>query len=117
MFHFNAFHGYGKLEKAIELMNDEDRSDFRNFVLKRNSYNRGNMFICKSKDLLKNYYSVIFTWLKKCEDLFGFDSLSGYGKTRIYGFLAERFMSYWFKKNSKCKTMPIIFYDIKKDLN
>ena len=37
--------------------------------------------------------------------------------TRIYGFLAERFMSYWFQKNTKSITMPIIFYDIRKDIN
>ena len=116
-FHFDMWHGEKYLSEAIKLLDKEDKNDFTFFVNNNVSFNPHNMFICKSKDLLKNYYSVIFTWLKKCEDLFGFDSLSGYGKTRIYGFLAERFMSYWFKKNSKCKTMPIIFYDIKKDLN
>ena len=30
----------------------------------------------------------------------------------IYGFLAERYMSYWFKKYTKFKTLPIIFQDI-----
>ena len=47
--------------------------------------------------------------LKNCEKLFGFKDLKGYGLTRIYGFLAERFMSYWFKKNAKIKEIPIIF--------
>ena len=32
--------------------------------------------------------------------------------TRIYGFLAERFLSYWFQKNYKVKELPIIFKDI-----
>ena len=72
------------------------------------------MFICKSKKILKDYYSTLFPWLKKCEKEFGFEKLYGYGKTRIYGFLAERFMSYWFQKNTKCKTMPIVFYEIGK---
>ena len=54
---------------------------------------------------------------EKCEKIFGFESLKGYGKVRIYGFLAERFMSYWFKKYTKYKTLPIIFYDIRKDIN
>jgi len=49
--------------------------------------------------------------------LFGFENLKGFGKIRIYGFLAERFMPYWFKKNTKSVTMPMIFYDIRKDLN
>ena len=39
--------------------------------------------ICKSKNLLKEYYSVIFEWLKKCESLFGFKDLTNYDKTRI----------------------------------
>ena len=75
------------------------------------------MFICRSKKILNQYYETIFPWLKKCEEIFGFENLSGYGLTRIYGFLAERFMSYWFQKYTKYKTMPIIFYDITNDLN
>ena len=71
------------------------------------------MFICKSSIILEKYYSSIFPWLKRCEREFGFD-LKGYGLKRIYGFLAERFMSYWFKKNTKFTTLPIIFSDITK---
>ena len=33
--------------------------------------------------------------LERCEEIFGFN-LEGYGKIRIYGFLAERYLSYWF---------------------
>ena len=70
------------------------------------------MFICRSKKLLSEYYEEIFNWLFACEKIFGFKDLKGYGLTRIYGFLAERFMSYWFKKNAKIKEIPIIFHDI-----
>ena len=48
------------------------------------------MFFCK-KEILKNYYEVVFPWLEKCESVFGFNDLKGYGLKRIYGFLAERF--------------------------
>ena len=58
---------------------------------------------------------IFFLGQKKCEKLFGFENLKGFGKVRIYGFLAERFMSYWFRKNSKYKTIPIIFHDIRKN--
>mgnify|MGYP006945103046 CR=1 FL=1 len=74
------------------------------------------IYLSKSKELIMKYYETIFNWLSECEKIFGFD-LDGYGKIRIYGFLAERFMSYWFKKNTKSITIPIIFYDIRKDLN
>ena len=113
-FHFDMWHGFDYLQKAIQLLDNDNREDFSKFVNTKTSFNPHNMFICKSKEILKDYYSVVFPWLKRCEDEFGFKTLSGYGKTRIYGFLAERFMSYWFQKNTKYKTMPIIYYDIGK---
>ena len=116
-FHFDLMHGYDNLDKAIDLLDDENRKDFKDFVNTKTSFNPQNMFICNSMEILKNYYSTIFPWLERCEVKFGFRNLAGYGKIRIYTFLAERFMSYWFQKNYKCKTMPIIFYDIKKDFN
>ena len=70
----------------------------------------------KSKDKLRDYYNVLFPWLEKCEKLFGFNKLHGY-EVRIYAFLAERFMSYWFQKNTKYTTLPVFFYDIRNDPN
>ena len=73
----------------------------------QNAFNPQNMFICKTK-ILKNYYDVIFPWLESCEKKFESKNLEGYGLKRIYGFLAERFLSYWFTKNYKVKELPII---------
>ena len=116
-FHFDLMHGANNLNNAINLLDDKNRDDFRKFVNTEVSFNPHNMFICKSKELLKRYYQDLFPWLERCEKLFGFENLKGFGKIRIYTFLAERFMPYWFQKNSKSTTMPIIFYDIRKDLN
>ena len=116
-FHFDLMHGENNLNKAIDLLDKKNQNDFRKFVNSEVSFNPQNMFICKSKSILKNYYEEVFPWLEKCENLFGFENLRGFGKVRIYGFLAERFMSYWFQKNTKFTIMPIIFYDIRKDLN
>ena len=64
------------------------------------------------------FYNEIFPWLFKCEKAFVHCDLSGYNKARIYGFLAERFMSYWFKKNTKfitsemCKKTLSLYRDI-----
>tara|TARA_Y200000002_G_C22670037_1_gene659635 strand:+ start:927 stop:1754 length:828 start_codon:yes stop_codon:yes gene_type:complete len=115
-FHFDLMHGRNNLDNAIDLLNIENRSSFRKFVNEEVSFNPHNMFICKSKKLLESYYKEIFPWLENCEKLFGFDKLKGYGLTRIYGFLAERFMSYWFKKNGYCKELPILFHDINDHL-
>ena len=113
-FHFDMWHGSYFLDRAIELLDTEDREDFKKFVNTKVSFNPHNMFLIKSKNILKEYYSVLFRWLDLCEKEFGFQNLAGYGQIRIYGFLAERFMSYWFQKNTKYKTVPIIFYDLGK---
>jgi hypothetical protein len=110
-FHFDLMHGEGNLKRAISLLDQKDREDFNNFVNSEVSFNPHNMFICKSKKILNNYYESIFPWLERCEKEFGF-KLDGYGLKRIYGFLAERYMSFWFKKYTKFATIPIIFKDI-----
>ena len=111
-FHFDMWHGEGNLEKAINLLDVNERKDFNDFVEENVSFNPHNMFICKSKEILKKYYESVFPWLKRCEKEFGFEDLDSYGKKRIYGFLAERYMPYWFKKYYKTSTMPILFHDI-----
>ncbi len=112
-FHFDMFHGCGVLDKAIEQLNDKDRVKFSEYVINQTSFNQGNMFITKSKKIMNNYYSTLFDWLKKCESVFGF-KLEGYGKTRLYAFLAERFLSYWFKENTNYLEWPILFHDLRK---
>lgn len=115
-FHFDIFHGVGILEKAINLLDDEDREDFRFFVNNHCTFNKTNMFICKSKKIISKYYETVFKWLEKCEKIIGFN-LEGYNKVRMYGFLAERFMPYWFYKNSKVMEWPIIFDDLNEKIN
>jgi len=111
--HFDFFHGIGILDKAIDVLDEKERDDFRKFVNNRGSFNRENMFICRSKKLMHEYFLSVFTWLEKCEELFGFN-LKGYAKTRIYTFLAERYLPYWFNKYSKPLSWPVFFFDTNK---
>ena len=111
---FDMAHGCGNMDKAINVLNKNDREDFRRFVKNNTSYNQGNMFICKSKKIMNNYYEAVFEWLKKCEDLFGFN-LEGYGNIRIYAFLAERFLPFWFNKYTKVLEWPIMFHDLNNE--
>ena len=98
-------------EAAIEVLDEKEKSDFKHYVNNSYSFNRENMFICKSKKLMNEYFSSVFSWLERCEAIFGFD-LKGYKKIRLYTFLAERYMSYWFQKNTKFSILPIYFKDI-----
>ena len=111
-FHFDMWHGNGNLDKAISLLTNEDKKHFNDFVNNNTSFNPHNMLICKSKTIIQNYYNLISPWLQKCEDIFGFNKNADYGGKRMYGFLAERFLSYWFQKNTKFKTLPILGLDI-----
>ena len=108
------FHGNGILDKAIDILDPKDRSDFREYVNTNHSYNQGNMFIARSKELIIEYYKNIFNWLFECEKIFGFN-LQGYGNTRIYAFLAERFLPFWFNKYANTLEWPIIFQDLREE--
>ena len=71
-------------------------------------------FSVDPKKIMNDYFSSVFNWLFECEQIFGFD-LEGYGQKRLYAFLAERYISFWFKKYTKLKTWPIFFYDTNKN--
>ena len=110
-FHFDMWHGEGNLDKAIEKLPTKEKNDFKDFVNTSVSFNPQNMFICKEKNTLFSYYESLFPWLLECEKIFGFKN-NNYGLKRMYGFLAERYLSYWFKKYKKISTLPFIFKDI-----
>ena len=112
-FQFDMFHGNGNLDKAINLLPDKDRDDFNHFVRSEISFSRGNMFITKSSKIINAYFKDVFSWLKKCEKVFGYD-LKGYGQVRMYTFLAERYLSFWFKKYTKPLEWPVVYFDINK---
>ena len=112
--HFDVFHGNGKLKIAIDYLDKKEKQDFIKYVSENNSFNRENLFFCKSNNLMNEYFISVFNWLKKCENSFGFD-LNGYGSKRIYAFLAERYLSYWFNKYSKPLEWPIFFFDTNKN--
>ncbi len=112
-FHFDIFHGNEKIDKAIDLLEMKERSDFRIFI-NNQSFNKENMFICRSKKIIKEYYNSVFPWLQRCENIFGFN-LNAWNEIRIYAFLAERYLSYWFNKYTRVKEWPLFFYDTKKN--
>jgi len=109
-FHFDMHHGYGNLDKAIDLLGDDDKKDFRNFVNNNTNFNPHIMFISKPK-IINQWFIKLFQWLENCEKIFGFEKLSGYDTQRLYAYLAERYLSYWFKKNYKVLNWPWVFFE------
>ncbi len=109
--HFDLHHGNGNLESAINLLNTDDKNDFYDYVNTRTYYNPHIMVISKP-EILEKWFSSLFPWLEKCEKIFGFKELSGYETTRIYAYLAERYLSFWFKKYSKSLEWPWSVFEI-----
>ena len=97
--------GYKNLEKATRLLDDNDKNDFFSYINKNTSYNPHIMCIARP-EILDKWFSSLFPWLKRCEEEFGFDKLKGYDTLRLYAYLAERYLSFWFKKYTKYKEQP-----------
>ena len=108
--HFDIHHGYKNLYKAIEVMNNNDREDFKNFVSTKNTFNPHIMFISKPK-IINKWFESLFSWLFECEKVLGFSKLKGYDETRLYAYLAERYLSFWFKKYTKSLDWPWGFFE------
>ena len=107
--HFDMHHGYGNLDKAINLLDDSDRDEFRSYVENQVSFNPNIMFIAKI-DIANQWFGKLFPWLFRCEKIFGFENLKGYDTQRLYAYLAERYLSFWFKKYSKYIEWPYITF-------
>jgi len=100
--HFDMHHGYGNLKKAINILPEPDKTQFENFMKNNTSFNPHIMFISKPK-IMNLWFENLFGWLEKCEKEFDFDNLKGYDTQRLFAFLSERYLSYWFKKNFRYK--------------
>ena len=108
--HFDMHHGYKVLDRAIEVMNLNDKQDFKKFVSSNVTFNPHIMFITKKK-YMNNWFKDLFKWLFDCEKIFGFNNLKGYDQQRLYAYLSERYLSFWFNKYTKTKEWPWVFFD------
>jgi hypothetical protein len=108
--HFDMHHGYRILDRAISVMNVKDKDDFKKFVSTSSIFNPHIMFITKKK-IMNLWFEDLFSWLFDCEKIFGFSGLKGYDQQRLYAYLAERYLSFWFTKYTKTKEWPWVFFD------
>lgn len=114
LLHFDMHHGYKNLERAINLLDTNDKADFYEYVKNRNFFNPNIMFIAKPH-IAKKWFESLFPWLEECEKIFGFSNLKGYDTTRLYAYLAERYLSFWFKKYTKYLEFPYFTLSLRRD--
>ncbi len=105
-------HGHGVLDKAIKFIEKKDREEFSKFVENNDKFNPHIMFISKKK-ILSKWFRDLFKWLFKCEKIFGLKNLKGYDQKRLYAYLAERYLSFWFKKHTKYIEWDWAFFEKK----
>ena len=68
-----------------------------------------------TSDALKLLYKKTFEWIAKCEIVFSNFEFEGYGKERLFDFLAERYFSFFFIKYTKIKILPYKLINLNKD--
>jgi hypothetical protein len=111
--HFDMFHLHGGLVRAASVMNTAQQKDFLNFVNTETEIcSPYSIFILKKKKF-DELCSTLFTWIYNCENIFDISKLQGHGQIRLFDYLAERYISYWIKRNTDYKISPFVFFDPK----
>ena len=113
--HFDMFHLYRGLEKAASIMDDELKNEFLNYINTQTQlFSPYSIFILK-KDKFNELCKSTFEWIYNCENIFDTNDLYGHGQIRLFDYLAERYFSFWIKKNTNYKILPFVFFDPKRN--
>ena len=113
--HFEMFHGYENLDKAISKLPKEDKNDFENYINTKTSFSPNCMYLSNNPVIVSKFYESLFDWLTNCESIFGFSKTTDYGTKRLYTFLTERYLPFWFEKYSRVSYAPWLFLDTTKN--
>ncbi|MDA7714072.1 DUF4422 domain-containing protein [Candidatus Pelagibacter sp.] len=109
--HFDMFHLHDGLKKAASVMGKEQQNDFLNFINTETELSSPfSIFILKKKKF-EALCSSLFNWLNSCENIFNINKLQGHGQIRLFDYLAERYISYWIKKNTNYKISSFVFFE------
>ena len=109
--HFDMFHLYRGLEKATSVMNKDEKNDFLNYINNETElFSPFSIFILK-KEKFNELCESTFEWIYNCENIFDINKLQGHGQIRLFDYLAERYFSFWIKKNTNYKINPFVYLD------
>ena len=99
------------LFKILEKLPPKISYDFLEYMSQNNTLSAHGMYISKP-NIFNEYFTLIFDWFEKCEDILGVSGEMKLGKQpRFFQYLNERFSDFWFKKNTKYTTNPICMYN------
>jgi hypothetical protein len=102
---FNCFHSGKHLLRAAELLDAEYRQEFLRHIRTSSTLYPFNMYVSSSR-ILSDYFDALFPWLFRCEKELEVNLEDSYQR-RLFGFLAERFCSYYFARRYSILEAPI----------
>jgi len=97
--------------EIIEYLPASDSYDFLQFLKKRTHLSAHGMYISKVK-IINQYSNLMFEWFLKCENVINKNNnLPLIKNSRIFQYINERFLDYWFSKYYKVLRWPMIMYN------
>ena len=101
--------------QIIQHLPTSERYDFLHFLKTRKFLSAHGMYISK-KAIINHYSSVIFKWFLKCEQIINKNNnLPLIKNARVFQYINERFLDYWFNKYYRVLRWPIIMYNENKN--
>jgi len=106
--YYELNHSLSDLLLAIDLLPIDHKERFEKYLESR-SISPFNMVI-SNKDNLSDYFDVLFPWLFEVEKNIDLSNKSPH-QARLFGFIAERFCSYYFEKFHRPAYIPVSFLE------
>jgi len=101
--------------EIIQYLPASESYDFLEFLKSRTHLSAHGMYISKVK-IINQYSNLIFEWFLKCENIINKNNnLPLINNSRIFQYINERFLDYWFSKYYKVLRWPMIMYNLDKN--
>jgi hypothetical protein len=99
-------HNLSDILLAVDLLSQPHRLNFQKY-LEGKQFAPFNMFITSPENAI-NYFELLFPWLFELQKKIDLTSRTPY-QSRIFGFIAERFCSYYFNTFHQPTFVPVSF--------
>jgi hypothetical protein len=101
--------------EIIQYLPPPESYDFLEFLKSRTHLSAHGMYISKVK-IINRYSKLIFEWFLKCENIINKNNnLPLIKNSRIFQYINERFLDYWFSKYYKVLRWPMVMYNENKN--
>lgn len=102
---YRCVHDGEDLIAAVNLLEDPYRTDFWEYVNRSVKLHACNCYIA-SAEVFSSYFAILFPWLFRCQEVLPIRE-DAYQR-RVFGFLAERFASFYFSSYHRFSEAPLV---------